>query len=209
VIITGDFNEDVRSKPMETFFAELQMKEIILEQHGKEAPNTYMEVSVPIDGIFGTIGIEEMHSGYGAFFSEGMYSDHRLLWVDLDMDAALETTAIPLWRPRARRLQCNNPTIVNKFNQLRAEHHQKNELNMKRATMDLLLSQQVHEEQWKGLLEELDKLRVEGILLADHHCRKLKMGHVPWSPDLQRSMNKISYLQRCRLKYCLGKYISS
>jgi hypothetical protein len=58
-------------------------------------------------------------------------------------------------------------------------------------------------------IEKLDDIRVEAIRYADKHCRKLKMGLIPWSPSLQQSMKRISYLQRCRLKYIRGLNISS
>jgi hypothetical protein len=140
VITTGDFNEDVRGKVIEKFFANLGMKELIIAQHGKDAPNTYLEGSVPIDGIFGTRGIEAIYSGYGAF-SEGIYSDHRLLWVDLDMTMMLGATVSPLWKPKARRLQCNNPTLVNRFNYLRLQHFKNHQLEEKKKAIELLLSQ--------------------------------------------------------------------
>jgi hypothetical protein len=35
------------------------------------------------------------------------------------------------------------------------------------------------------------------------------MGNVPWSPELQESMNRIGYYQRCRLIYCLKRNVNS
>jgi hypothetical protein len=43
----------------------------------------------------------------------------------------------------------------------------------------------------------LDDLRVQHILLAETKSRKLKMGNVPWSPELQVSINRIRYLRAC------------
>jgi hypothetical protein len=208
VIITGDFNEDVRSKYITQFFQELQMSELILKQHGLEAPNTYMEGSAPIDGIFGTRGLEAVYSGYRSF-SDGLHSDHRTLWVDLDMTTLLGTIAPPLWSPKARRLQCNDPNLVKRFVHLRLKHYEEHKLDAKKSALEELLTSRAPYEEWVRLFEELDKLRVEGILYAEHQCRKLRMGNIPWSPDLQQSMIRICYYQRCRLKYCLGKNINS
>ena len=44
---------------------------------------------------------------------------------------------------------------------------------------------------------------------ADRKCRRIKMGTMPWSPEIQVVMNRISYLQRCRLKYIKGYLINS
>jgi Reverse transcriptase (RNA-dependent DNA polymerase) len=202
IIITGDFNEDVSGKFITKYFADLQMKEIILEKHNGSAPNTYSGGTVPIDGIFATPVIEAVFSGYGAF-SDGIYSDHRLLWVDIDENILLGTKTIPLWAPKARRLQCCNPKLVQKFNYIRLKHHLENKLEDKKQIIENLLTRQVSTAD-----EELDQLRVEGILLAERKCRHLKMGHVPWSPELKESMTRIGYYQRCRLKYCSGKDIN-
>jgi hypothetical protein len=100
------------------------MKELILSQHGTFAPNTYINGSTPIDGIFATQGIEALFSGYESF-TWGMYSDHRLLWVDIDLDSLLGTSSIPILKPQARRLQSSNPTTVNAFNNLWRKHYKK------------------------------------------------------------------------------------
>jgi hypothetical protein len=132
-----------------------------------------------------------------------------MLWVDFDARVLLGTKSIPLWTPKARRLQCSNPTLIHKFNIARNQHHKKNNMEEKRKHIEELLTSQVPVEEWGHLFEELDQLRVEGILLAERQCRRLKMGRVPWTPQLQASMLKIGYYQRCRLKYCLGKAINS
>jgi hypothetical protein len=55
------------------------MRGIVIELHEETPPHTYLEGSVPIDGIFATQGIEATFGGYSPF-SEGIYSDHRLVW---------------------------------------------------------------------------------------------------------------------------------
>jgi endonuclease/exonuclease/phosphatase family metal-dependent hydrolase len=105
VIVCGDFNEDVWGPKIINFFTNFNMTELIISQHGLNTPNTYIDGSIPIDGIFGTQGIESVFSGYSSF-SWGMHSDHQLLWIDLDMNQVLGTIDIPLWKPNTRRLQC-------------------------------------------------------------------------------------------------------
>jgi hypothetical protein len=139
IIITGDFNEDIRSGRITSFFNEFRMSELILKQHGQNAPNTYINGVVPIDGIFATEGIQPIYSGYTAF-SWGMYSDHRLIWVDLDMTHILGSKAPPMWKPKARRLQCNNPLVVKKFNKLRLQHMQSNNILKKLSEFESSIS---------------------------------------------------------------------
>jgi hypothetical protein len=208
VIVAGDFNEDVRGKSISNFFAQLQMREMILEQHGHMPPNTYVDGSVPIDGIFATGGINSSLSGYTSF-SWGLYSDHRMLWVDLDMSTILGTNAAPLWKPMARRLKCEDPRLVEKFVKTRLKHMQETNIDEIKHTITEMIVSNATVQEWGPIFEELDQLRVEGILHADRQCRRLCMGNVPWSPELQLSMTRIGYYQRCRLKYCLHRQVNS
>jgi hypothetical protein len=86
---------------------------------------------------------------------------------------------------------------------------QKKGLQAKKERIELLILLETPMKEWETLIEELDQLRVEGILTSEKRCRNLKMGNVPWSPELQQSMNRIGYYQRCRLKYCAFKNVNS
>jgi hypothetical protein len=181
IIVTGYFNEDVRGNTIKSFFNQFGMKELIITQHGTNAPNTYLDGSVPIDGIFGTTGIQAVFSGYLAF-AWGMYSDHRTLWVDLDTSTILGTKSIPMWKPQARRLQCRDPKLIKKFNKERLKHANTNGFQQKQLTIQNPVKKGETIQQWKHQQEELDNLRHEGIIKAEKRFRKLKMGNTPWSP---------------------------
>jgi hypothetical protein len=179
IIVAGDFNEDVKGSVISKYFSELQMREIILEQHNGTPSNTYLEGSVPMDGIFATNGIEATFGGFGSF-SEGIYSYNRLLWVDIEETILLGTKLVPLWAPKARRLQFRNPKLINNFNMLCQKHHQKVDILNKKIKIEELINANVSTKEWSILLEELDQLRVEGLLQAEKKYRRLKMGKVPW-----------------------------
>jgi hypothetical protein len=184
------------------------MEELIIEQHGNEVPNTYMNGSLPIDGSFSTNAIHATYSGY-TIFSWGLYSDHQLLWADLDMTEILGTNAVPLWKPKATRLQCNNPELISKFHYCRQQHYKVNGMDDKIRQINTAIQEKSPVEEWSVLVEQLEQLILEEILEADGKCRKLKMGNIPWSPELQQSMTRIGYFQRCRLKYCNNKAVNS
>jgi hypothetical protein len=132
-----------------------------------------------------------------------MSSDHRLIWVDIDSSQLLGNNAPKLWKPQTRRLKCNDPTIVQTFSKLRK---QKLMNNGGLALLQDICSNELFFTQlgWQDTIERLDKLRIESMRFADRKCRRIKMGTVPWSPEIQVVMNRISYLQRCRLKYING-----
>jgi hypothetical protein len=56
--------------------------------------------------------------------------------------------------------------------------------------------------------EAIDVLRRKGVLLADRKCRKLNMGAVPWSPDVQWAREQVE-IWGLILKKKLGRHISS
>ena len=118
LIIAGDFNEDVSKDNIKTYFEQLQMTELIMKQHGNNGPCTMIKGSKPIDGIFGSKMITTIRSGYQSF-DWGMASDHRLLWIDIQISTILGTNSAPLWKPAARRLKCNDPRTIQEFNKIR------------------------------------------------------------------------------------------
>jgi hypothetical protein len=118
VIIGMDANEDVRGGDTARIFAEMDMREVILEAHHDKSPpatcdkNTNRE---PIDGIFATPGIRIVAGGYSAFNS-GCPSDHRYLWIDIPYEDAFGYAAPPLFPPSARRLKSKDLMMVQRYN---------------------------------------------------------------------------------------------
>jgi hypothetical protein len=109
-----------------------------------------------------------------------------------------------------RRLKLEDPTCVQRFNQLRKRHMVQTQLNLLQEEIQQSWNGEMgHDNPGLPLFEKLDRLRVQGILQADRRCRKLKVGNIPWSPEVQQCMRNISYLQSCKKKYCLGKLINS
>ena len=109
IILMGDFNTDVTQRKFREKFEATGLNEIFSRQHGSP-PNTYYRGTLPIDGIFVSSDIIPTRCGYTAF-DWGMYSDHRLLWLDINSDD-LFGTLHPTWIPRARRLKLEDPRIV-------------------------------------------------------------------------------------------------
>ena len=186
------------------------MRELLLETHGTNAPNTYVDGVNPIDGIFGTRNIQILAGGY-TDFTGGLQSDHRMIWIDIRTESVLGTDEIPLWKPLARRLKCNDPRLVDRFNQLRNVHATRHALWDKVAAVKPVIANltTIPSPSLTSVLEEIDTIRTNGILWADKHCRRLKMGNVPWSPDIQQCMDRIKYYNACRLKLEYGRNVNS
>lgn len=65
----------------------------------------------PIDEIFGTPTINVARGGYIPFMG---YLDHRFLWVNIRWESTLRLFQV-IQQPVARRLQCNDPRLVDKY----------------------------------------------------------------------------------------------
>ena len=128
-----DSNEDVRSDTIQKFLDEVGMKEIILDHHGLDAPGTYIDGTLPIDEIFTSCLMNAVHAGYTSFEDgvQGQRTDHRCLWMDLDINKVFGSTTPPLSRFQGRRVKSNHPHIVEKFNAKYKEYIIKNSLSQK------------------------------------------------------------------------------
>ena len=115
IVLTGDWNEDIRSDTMVKQMEALGLCEVLMEkQGGNDAPATGDRGSKPIDGVFVSLSLDIEQGGYLAF-SMGCPSDHRAGWIDVTYEAALGYPMAQLKRLRARRLQNKDQRIVKKY----------------------------------------------------------------------------------------------
>ena len=187
IMVLMDMNEDVCSSPAAASLRALGLTEVILHNHGSNAPPTYNRGSTPIDGIFVTSTLlHHVKTGYLAF-GEAVPSDHRCLWVDIPFAIAFGHNLPPIVYARARRLQCGDPRIVQRYTSLYSAFLNFHNL----PSRAFALQAQCHSpltpaeaSEW----EAIDHLRLQGMLYAETHCRKLRQGKVPWSPSIQVSI---------------------
>jgi hypothetical protein len=110
-------------------------------------------------------------------------------------------------RPVARRLSCAIPGAVFAYNNHLLTHiHWHNvlpRLHHLYATRDGKFNLQQQQQ-----LEALDRIRVEGMLFAEKRCRKLAMGNVDFSPEVDMA-RKRRWLWQQVVKRREGKNISS
>jgi endonuclease/exonuclease/phosphatase family metal-dependent hydrolase len=101
LIIMGDFNEPVNGPQISQFFSQLNLREGIHKHHPSlTPPNTYQGGSNPIDGIFVSNELIISKSGYSAT-DWGTFTDHRLLWIEIDTTQMFHPSDIPSWKPQA------------------------------------------------------------------------------------------------------------
>ncbi len=145
------------------------------------SPSTYHIGSYPIDGIFVSPTITVRQSGYHPF---GTFpSDHRSLWIDISYDNAFGYQMTKITIPSARRLKTGDPRIVKKFNAEYTKFIKKHKLHTKLFEIEKEMGNDLTQTQAIAYEQNLE-LRHKGIMIAEQRCRKLKMGMVPYSDEV-------------------------
>jgi hypothetical protein len=186
IILGIDVNEDIRSGSFaRRIRLECGLQEIMIRNFGQNLPHTYARGSSPIDGLFVSSSLINCSSGY-----TDIVCDHRMLWIDVPTDLALGYTPAKFAAPSLKRLILQDPRVVKNYNKLLKSKLEGNSVLPRIQALENSLGgsiskTQIHE------YDLLDKLRIEAILAAEKGCRKLRMGVVPYSPNLALAGKKI------------------
>ena len=192
IIIGGDWNSDIRDEKFLQPFKERNLIPSITGRHGKDGPETYHRGSVPIDEIFVSSNISIFKCGY---LNHGTNcSDHRAIWIDIKKISVLGSKLPNLPTYQARRLKCHDPRIVSKYlyelDEFMEKHNLYQRVKNLAASSTYPLSQHS-----KCEYEQIDILRCKGMIKAEKKCRKLKMGNIKWSPEVQQARDRIEYFK--------------
>jgi hypothetical protein len=168
----------------------IDMREVLLTRHGRNAPPTTDNGSSVIDGIWATPAIGIEHGGYLAGGEAIPRMNHRCLWIDVTYEM-MYRHEIPLIAWYAiRQLKLQDPRVVNKFIMAYREWIEQHGL-AKRAFLLQTRSMYPLSQEHAAEYEWIDRMKIEGLHYADC-CQKLSMGEVPWSPQLQVLQNQLS-----------------
>ena len=117
--------------------------------------------------------------------------DHRALWIDIPMSAALGHDVTEIKRPAARLLKNNDPRVCNKYLKLYSEALKDLQLFERLDRLTMRISNPPTSADVK-VYNNIDRLRTRAMLKAERHCRKMKMGGVPFSPDYNATRKRIA-----------------
>ena len=206
IILMADMNEKVTHPSIQQWANSLELKEIITEKHGDDTA-TYHRGSKPIDGIFVSISLNQvLGNGYLPF---GYFmSDHRLLWVDFPEEVLLGFDLPSVLSPRARKLQCSDPRISNRWNQLYKHYLQEENLHHRVVSLEADMSSPLTTVQQKEY-NDIMKVRREAMAHADKHCRKICAGGVPFSPTIKKQRLTIEFWEGVSTRIRGGNYSST
>ena len=171
------------------------------------APPTYhRNNSYPIDSVF--VSKRLRHITYGGWlrFGEGI-GDHRVIYIDLPVQLLLGENKFVIPPPSVRRLKCNDPRVVDRFNTILEEQYRQH----KTLTRIEHLNQTFHiplNETEQIELEKIDRISTFAVRHADKKCRKLCMGEVPYSHKLNAAGDVVGFW-RLVIRKKLGCHVST
>ena len=198
IILGVDANEDLSSLGPTSFRYKLQqagMTEAILQRHGPKTVATYQRntKNQPIDGIFTSSGVSVLLGGYYGF-DEFFDCDHRGLWIDINLHETLGGYSPQKSSFKARKLNLNDSSAVRRY--LRYTHQAYREYDIqariKKIDRRLRLNGGIFT---PSLLRKYNCLHQQMYTIrrkAEDQCRKLSMGKVPWSPQMQAFWDRLS-----------------
>jgi hypothetical protein len=167
-----------------------QLTEIFLHRFGDNPPPT-ARGQWPIDGIWVSHGLLASHCGH-LEFHEALYSDHCALWLDIPLRTALGGTDLNHQCPSARRLKLQDPRLTERY--LSAYSNAVTAANLLQRANDLLsqVAGPLSPAQIAAL-EAIDRERTSTMLAAEHQCRKIRAGNIPWTPNFASARHRLTY----------------
>jgi hypothetical protein len=134
-------------------------------------------------------------------------TNHQALWIDITYVEAFGHHMSHITRPSASRLQCSDPRSMDNFVNRYKKMIEQGDLLQKAK----LLEQEGKyplEPSLQEMYEMLDTLWYEAVEQVERKCRKLRMGQVAFSPNIQLYMQQITAWSLLE-KRAKGKKVSS
>ena len=168
IILLLDGNQDMRQGTLASRLQDCDLREVILEKFGNNAPSTYRRNTsrTPIDGIWASPSINIEGGGY--FLFDEVFPDtyHKCLWVDITYITAFGHNMPAIVRPSARRLHCRDPRIVQNYLRIYERFIIKHNLLERVRNLNTAVSHPLSFSQQQEY-EDMDHLRCQGVMLAE------------------------------------------
>jgi hypothetical protein len=192
LVIGADFNTDTNAEAFLQWAQSNQLCNILQYRHG-QVPSTNLRSVHAIDAILVSASLAPFARGGLLSSTASCGNDgHLPLWISISHNILFGSDT-PTIRPRiTRRLQCQQPTVQTRYLHLLADQLVRKGIPEQVAYLqqrEQTLPVEIIAEQW----EEIDFRRVQAMLYADRHCRKLRLGQVPWTPDFQLAARQYQF----------------
>ena len=155
----------------------------IHQQNCTSLPSTSLTGSYPIDGIFVSRNLQHITRG-GWLTLEDSIGDHRSLFIDILINLLLGEPISHIPQHTARRLVCDRPDVVDKFNTLLNSQLQSQGTFRKFQQFEThKLDGSLNPSQEITLLNKIDASITNSVRHAEKRCRKLRFGGVAFEPE--------------------------
>ncbi len=116
IILLGNLNKNVYTGRIARRLAkdDLNFTEVCQRHTSRPIPPTFRTGSVPIDGIFATVGIECINIFILPHY--GGVGDHRCFILNLSSESLIETLFPNIVRCAARKLHCSSKQMISAYN---------------------------------------------------------------------------------------------
>ena len=192
IVLMIDMNENLaRMGPFQTMLKyECQLVDPIRERYQKkdqQLPATSLTGSKPIDSIFVSASLQNIVRG-GWIKLEDSIGDHRSIFIDIPIQTLLGENPFHIHRSTARRLVCDQPQVVDKYNQLLVEQLQnQHTFEQYERIQEQYGNNEISNDEYSIKLNKLDRSITNSIRFAEKKCRKLRAGQVPYSPEIHEA----------------------
>jgi hypothetical protein len=113
-----------------------------------------------------------------------------MLWIDVPINLALGYLPSTIAQPSPKRLILQDPRITTKYNKLLQDFLKKYDVLNQIQTLENEINGKMSLAQISKY-NQLDRIRIQATQHAQQRCRKLRMGAVPYSPQLCFAGKKI------------------
>jgi len=207
VLLFADLNGDVRHPEVSQFASSCGLQKCILSRYPSLPPPVTFHRgdhfgSSPIDGAWCTDGL--FLSATTIYPVDQGPGDHRAFVVDLHLRNTIGEPRLRVVCPPARRLSCAIPGAVSRYTEAFSHFSERVHLPQRLNSL-FMLAQQPNLDRafFLSEMEKFDRLKADGMRFAEKRCRRLHMGAIQFSPDLNIWRNK-KELWRLVLRRHLG-----
>ncbi|CAJ1948193.1 unnamed protein product [Cylindrotheca closterium] len=200
ILLGLDANKDVSYNSPSSFRQEMRSegltKAILRRLQGPYPATTQSRTTdTPIDGIFVTDGVRVRAGGY-LDFQQYLKSDHRGLWIDIDLEATLEAPPVTSsFQPRWLTL-ADGRSVDRYIKAAEAGYrHFRLPQRLTQLAEDILVQDGYLTANQKARFNTIHRQAYEIRRKAERNCRKLSMGKVHWSPQMQQKWDRLHLYQ--------------
>jgi hypothetical protein len=197
VILMMDSNESLDDSQGELtkWVRRLELTDIMAQKHGTEGePETYNRGTERIDHIFLTQDICEFVTAAGILgYNKLIQSDHRPLYVDMDLAAFLGGEPSPLENGTPRGVMSSDPRAVQLYREQLQKCLDEERLAEQLDKLETTITENggILDNKRKQELDRLEEKFSELKELSERACAKVKS--YPWSPKLRKARNRLRY----------------